>query len=329
MIKKKYLLIQTAFLGDLVLITSVLEKLFHSDEKKEVHVLVRKGLETILSDYPYIDQLRVHVYDKKNKRKSWWALNKEFRAIGFDEVMVFQRFFGMGLLATTIGAKKVLGYKENPLSFLFHKRFIHGMGNGMHEIERNNQFFEDGEPALKPRLSAPQYASLSDLNYIFFAPGSVWETKRWPKDHWVELIKNSPEEWTWVMSGAGAEQILCDEIEKEIQGKNLINLAGKLSLNELNQVIGTAKLALVNDSGPLHIASAMNIPTIALFCSTSPKFGFTPLAEQSLILEYEGELTCKPCGKHGKKACPFSHFLCGNGIEVNRVRAEISRFLNA
>ena len=65
----------------------------------------------------------------------------------------------------------------------------------------------------------------------------------------------------------------------------------------------------VNDSGPLHISSAMNAPVTAFFLSTVPAFGFGPLSDDSQILDV-GELYCRPCGLHGFKTCPEGHFKC-------------------
>ena len=68
----------------------------------------------------------------------------------------------------------------------------------------------------------------------------------------------------------------------------------------------------VLDSGPLHICSAMNAPVTAIFCSTSPAFGFGPLSDISIVVEPQEKLSCRPCGAHGHKKCPEGHFKCGN-----------------
>jgi heptosyltransferase-2 len=77
-----------------------------------------------------------------------------------------------------------------------------------------------------------------------------------------------------------------------------------------------ARMNYVNDSGPLHICSAMNAPVTAFFCSTTPDFGFGPLSDQSTTIESKMALACKPCGLHGYKSCPKGHFDCGNSIQV-------------
>jgi heptosyltransferase-2 len=80
----------------------------------------------------------------------------------------------------------------------------------------------------------------------------------------------------------------------------------------------------VNDSAPMHFASAVNAPTTAIFCSTIPKFGFGPLSDQSFVVETNEALSCRPCGLHGKKACPEGHFKCGKTINVKNLIDRIS-----
>jgi heptosyltransferase-2 len=75
----------------------------------------------------------------------------------------------------------------------------------------------------------------------------------------------------------------------------------------------------VNDSAPMHLASAMNAPTCAVYCSTVPAFGFGPLSEKSFIVEIDYPLYCRPCGLHGYNACPEKHFKCAYDIEVKRL----------
>ncbi len=77
-----------------------------------------------------------------------------------------------------------------------------------------------------------------------------------------------------------------------------------------------AAMNYVNDSAPLHIASAMNAPVTAVFCSTVPAFGFGPLRENGRVVETKEKLDCRPCGLHGYKACPKGHFRCALGIDV-------------
>ena len=97
---------------------------------------------------------------------------------------------------------------------------------------------------------------------------------------------------------------------------NVSNLAGELSYLESCALMKGAKMNYVNDSGPLHMASAVNAPVTTFFCSTVPSFGFGPLSDQSTIIEVSEQLPCRPCGLHGHKSCPKKHFKCGNDIEM-------------
>jgi heptosyltransferase-2 len=80
-----------------------------------------------------------------------------------------------------------------------------------------------------------------------------------------------------------------------------------------------AKMNYANDSAPTHLASAVNAPISTVFCSTLPAFGFTPLSSDSHIIEYDGELDCRPCGIHGHRTCPEKHFKCGNEIKTEQL----------
>ena len=75
----------------------------------------------------------------------------------------------------------------------------------------------------------------------------------------------------------------------------------------------------VNDSAPMHLASAMNAAVTAVYCSTIPGFGFGPLSEISRIIETKLSLPCRPCGLHGFKECPLVHFKCAHSIETNEI----------
>ena len=97
------------------------------------------------------------------------------------------------------------------------------------------------------------------------------------------------------------------------------NLSGKLSLLESAALMKDAMMNYVNDSAPMHIASAMNAPVCAVYCSTVPDFGFGPLSEQSFVVEVKEKLSCRPCGLHGHKACPQGHFRCAMDIESNQL----------
>jgi ADP-heptose:LPS heptosyltransferase len=148
------------------------------------------------------------------------------------------------------------------------------------------------------------------------APSSVWFTKQLPIHKWVELCNKQGDDTAIYLLGAAGDSQICEDIKNKSSNKNIVNLAGKLNLLDSCALLKDAEMNFVNDSGPLHLASAMNAPTTAFFCSTIPAFGFTPLADNSRVIEVKEKLDCRPCGLHGHKACPKGHFKCGNDIEL-------------
>ena len=147
------------------------------------------------------------------------------------------------------------------------------------------------------------------------APASKWFTKQWPVEKWIQLVDALADRYDICLLGGKEDIALCEDIIQKTSAKRVENLAGQLSFLASAALMARAKMNIVNDSAPLHMASAMNAPVIALFCSTISNFGFGPLSETSWILESTHELACRPCGLHGKKACPLGHFRCAE-IEI-------------
>lgn len=324
--QSKVLIIQTAFLGDVVLSTSMLEKIRIESPETQVDMLVRKGNESILKAYPHPNLRHVYVYDKSKKWASWWSLRKQLARESYDQVFVVQRFFGMGLLSICIGAKRVIGFAKNPLAWFFQERVEHDFGNGLHETERNSGLLASwvGKTTYNPYLqvhddSLPE--GLKKNQYICISPGSVWETKRLPISKWIEFIQLLPLDQPIVLMGSPNERDLSDQIEAafEGQGRNIKNETGNHSLLGSTCIYEQCLMAFVNDSGPMHLCSAVNTPTVALFCSTVPAFGFGPLSDWKRVIEVKEKLACRPCGDHGKKNCPLGHFACGNQIEAKEM----------
>lgn len=316
----KVLIIQTAFLGDAVLVTSLLEKIRVESPETVIHLLVRKGNESLFQAYTPPCLSRVWAYDKANKRQSWIELRSQLKQESFDKVFVVQRFFGMGLLSLMIGAKQVFGFAKNPLSWFFNKAYPHPFGNGMHEVERNTALLSDwlGDKVYQPFLNPVKVTPPAE-NYICISPGSVWETKRLPIQKWIEFIHLLPRDQAIVLMGSPNEQYLSDEIEQACSGWPIYNETGKHALVASTSIFAQSKGNFVNDSGPMHLSSAVNVPTVAVFCSTTPDFGFGPLADHSQIIEVSEQLDCRPCGDHGKKNCPLGHYACGNHISIQKM----------
>ena len=313
----RILVIQTAFLGDVILASPVWENLRAAFPQAQIDVVVKKGNESLLTGHPFLH--RVFVFDKQDKFKNLLVLGKTLRAQQYDLVVNLQRFASSGILTLLAKGKESRGFQKNPLSLFFSKRYPHEMKPDWHEVDRNLCLISDlvPTPIRRPQL----FPSKEDLNsiqiyqelsYYCLAPTSVWFTKQAPQEIWLELIdKLSQTKNKIFLLGASSDRTYLDEIVKNTRSAQVVNLAGRLSLLQSAALMAGAKHNYVNDSGPLHLASATNAPVSAFFCSTVPEFGFGPLSDHSDVIEVKN-LDCKPCGLHGHKACPKGHFKCGN-----------------
>ena len=318
---KNILVIQTAFIGDAILASSVLEKLHSFFPQSKISILVRKGNESLYAEHPFLTQTLVW-NKQEGKYKSLFQLLKVIRNQKFDTVINLHRFASSGFLTAFSKAKYTSGYDKNPFSFLFDNKSKHKIGDGRHEIERYNDLIEliTDKTVVKPKLY-PTFKQFSKIEtytsqaFVTMAPSSVWFTKQLPKDKWIALCNSIPKEIIIYLLGGPSDKELCNEIKNKSAHPDIKILAGELSLLESCELMKHAKMNYVNDSGPLHLASAGNSPTTAFFCSTVPTYGFYPLAYNSTVIEVNN-LDCKPCGLHGYKTCPKNNFRCGNEIKL-------------
>lgn len=331
---QKILIIQTAFIGDVVLSTALIEKIAKYYPGVQIDFLLRKGNEGLLLNHPLVNEVLIWE-KKKNKYKNLFALLKKIRSTGYDKVINVQRYFSTGLLTAFSGAKERIGFDKNPLSFLFDKKIKHvfDLSGTRHEVEKNNdliQHFTDdkkNKPVLYP--TSEDYDRIKEyiLNpFITITPSSVWFTKRYPEEKWIELINRINPKYRIYLLGGLDNLEECKELKSKCNNNQIKILAGKLSFLQSAALMQSAVMNYTNDSAPLHFASAVNAPVTAIFCSTVPAFGYTPLADQSFIIETKEKLTCRPCGTHGRKSCPEKHFKCGTTIETEELLKVIDNF---
>jgi heptosyltransferase II len=317
---EKILVIQTSFIGDVILATAILEKLHRFYPSAKLDIVVRKGNESLFEAHPFIHD--VLVWNKKEaKWKNLWQLAKKIKQSDYDLVINLHRFASSGLLTVLSGASQKIGFTKNPFSRFFTKKVQHHISSSgtMHEIERNQVLIKDltDEHSVKPKLYpsekhiAQARKIYGEKKFITISPASVWFTKQLPKEKWIELIEAMPTDKQIFILGGLGDRALGDEIASISKKDNIRNLCGELSLLGSAALMQGAEMNYVNDSAPLHLCSAMNAPLTAFFCSTVPAFGFTPLSDVSIILETDQKLACRPCGLHGYKTCPKGHFKCG------------------
>lgn len=320
---QKFLVIQTAFIGDVVLATALIEKLHQQFPQAIIDFLVREGNEGLLKNHPFLSE--VLVWKKKNgKYKNLLKLLKAIRQKRYDKVINVQRFAATGFLTTFSNAKETIGFNKNPWSFFFSKKIKHEISteeNYIHEVERNQKLIESftGSAPAQPRLypAKEDYEKVRQFQskpYICIAPASVWFTKQYPAEKWISFVSQLPHLYNIYILGAPSDLALGDQIKNTANHPNVINLAGKLNFLQSVALQKSAVMNYVNDSAPMHFASSVNAPVTAIYCSTVPSFGFGPLSQKSNIVQTLEPLACKPCGLHGYKKCPLGHFKCAHTI---------------
>jgi len=321
----KFLIIQTAFIGDVVLATALAEKLHKYYPTATIDFLLRKGNESLLNEHPYIG--KVWVWDKKkDKTRNLLQLAVDIRKQKYSHVINPHRFGSSGFITWLSAAKNKIGFDKNPFSFCYTKKVKHIISapyavKPIHEVDRNQMLISDiaGEYPSFPKLY-PTPADYKKVNpyqngpYICIAPSSVWFTKQFPKEKWISLINVLPATHKIYLLGGPGDTLMADDIMKATTHSQVENLCGQFGFLQSSALMQSAAMNYVNDSGPLHFASAVDAPVTAVFCSTVQGFGFGPLRNNGKVVEIKEGLYCRPCGLHGHRVCPEGHFRCALDI---------------
>ena len=332
----KFLIIQTAFTGDVVLATALVEKLHGSYPGARIDFLLRKGNEGLLQGHPHIGQ--VLVWDKKHSKNiNLLKMAMRVKSEQYTHVVNVHRFASSGLITMMSGAAWKAGFDKNPFSFCYNRKVVHKISEAydpkpVHEVERNQQLIAeitDGTfafPALYPSDNDVESISRYQLKpYICIAPASVWFTKQFPAEQWVSLANDLPAHLNVYVIGAPTDADLGNNISTNTTNRNVVNLCGKLNYLQSAELMKGAAMNYANDSAPLHMASAVHAPVTAVFCSTVPAFGFGPLRDNATVVEIKEKLYCRPCGLHGHRKCPEGHFRCALDIKNEQLLWWISR----
>ncbi len=320
-----YLIIQTAFLGDVVLALSMAEYIKTRDNKALVKFITTRASEPIAANCPFVDE--VIIYDKYGKDRGLvgiWQLASRLNTEKFSAVFTPHRSFRSTLLTKLISSGEKYGFDKSALSFLYKNKIRYESSH--HEIGRNLSLVRAHWKDGSRELILPVIKVESQKNdTVAIAPGSVWATKRWPVKKWIELV-SSPElaDREIVIIGSEDDGGIADEIEFGSRNKNITNLAGKLSIIESVSKIAECRVLVSNDSAPQHFALAVGTPVITIFGATVPRFGFYPVRDDDKVIETKLDLECRPCGIHGLKKCKIKTFDCMNSIDVETVVNDIN-----
>jgi heptosyltransferase-2 len=322
---KRYLVIQTAFIGDAILTLPLVQVLKNFDVGAGVDVLVIPRTSELFSNHPAVNQ--VHIFDKRGKDNGLAGLRRFAHLIAeqsYDVALIPHRSMRSALLAWLGKVPCRIGFDRSAGWFLMTQTIRYEPS--VHEVERNLsllrplgiQWAGKELPSLFPTPADVQKvdefledSGLSKASALIgIAPGSVWQTKRWLKERYADITRNLAQEgFSPVLIGGKEDEQLCQEIKAGIPSNRITISAGRLSVLESAELIRRCKALVSNDSAPMHLAVAMRTPVLAIFGSTVPEFGFAPYGDHSVILETKG-LSCRPCSVHGSQRCPIKTFDC-------------------
>lgn len=322
------LVVQTAFLGDVVLTTGLLAAL--AERHGPVDVLVRPTAAALVATHPAVASALE--FDKRGGDRGWGGFRRTVRRLSnrhYRRVYLPHGSLRSAGLAWMARIPVRVGFADAAGAWLYTRRVPRPAGG--HEAERLLALAEPA-PGGRAEVSlsltdddrAQAYAWLADRGigdgFVALAPGSVWATKRWPA--FPDLARLLP--GRVVVIGGPEDTALADRIV-EAAPDRVVSAAGRIPLRVSAALIERAGVLVSNDSAPLHLASAVGTPVVAIFGPTTPGLGFGPRGPAAVV--ERTDLGCRPCSAHGPARCPLGHHRCMREIPATAVHEAIAALI--
>jgi heptosyltransferase-2 len=333
----KILLVQTSFLGDTILSTPVISAIKKVHPQADMWMMTT----TLSADLVRRDPLLSGVipFDKRKSASGiagLWRMSRRLKTINFDRAYSLHRSFRTSLLLWLSGIPFRIGCQDAKASFLYHR--LESRDFQKHDVLRNLSILSSemqiNAHTAQMRLFPPEAGEVSDSvrqhlqngkPYAVLVPGSAWRTKMWHWEGYRSVTRHLLNRKVGVvLLGAAAEHDTCTQVAQDLP---VVNLAGRATISESMYVMQKACLVVCNDSMSLHMASALKIPTVAIFCATSPKFGYGPWQNRAIVVERK-DLACKPCRPHGSIRCPNDTEACMHAALDEEVIAAADQLLD-
>ncbi len=337
-------MVQTSFLGDVVLTTPLFAEIKRLWPRTRLSVLCTPQGKSLLEGNPDIDAVLVD--DKKGRDKGWfglWRKARELKSFGFSMALSPHKSLRTGLILFLAGIAYRVGFRQSAGWFFYHKRV--NRDPTRHDVERNlsllSPFGVRPDECLKEPRVEVDGRSQEALEELFVSlgigggqlvigvnPGSVWATKRWVPEGYAQLIGMLKRRYSCsvLLFGAPEDCEITDRIQR-LCDNAAFNLAGRVQLSDLAGALRCCDLFISNDSGPMHIAVAQKVPVVAIFCATTPSLGFYPYSSRAVVIEKE--LACRPCSSHGGRRCPLGSEDCMRLIRPEDVLSGVEWLLNS
>jgi len=331
-----FLIVQSAFLGDALLTVPLADELKRRFPRARLTVLTLEKTADVFRAHPSIDEVLID--DKRGQNRGWGGLRRLARELArqqFDVAVIPHRSFRSALLARMAGIPRRVGFTSSvgrffltdtvPWTWLMpdaerNLALLKPLGPGLRrddEISAFDSVYLRPDPAEKEKMARAlkDAGASAGQTLVGIHPGSAWPTKRWPEDRFAALCRRFAERGiTPVLVGGAQDAELCARLAAAGGAQDF---CGKTNLKELKALMSLFSLFVTNDSGPMHMAAGLGVPTLAIFGPTTRELGFFPYGPRHRVVETE--LSCRPCRLHGGKVCPHGHFLCMRLIMVDEV----------
>ena len=316
---KKILIIRLSSLGDIVLTQSAVQALRREFPDAQIHYLTKKVFAPIVELFNCVDE--IHYWENK------YTLLKDLKKIKFNLAIDLHSKFNTFIIKCFINARRTVTYNKK---HLLRRQIVKNKTKKTISSTVGLYFTALKDIGLETEVSTPKLFPAKDTEmpevfrigkqakFIGLFPGALHRTKQYPVKQLAEFIDSVPSEWNceFLIFGSKAECDLANELNS-ITETDIINLCGKLNLKQLVFAINKIDVVISNDSGPMHIAAALEKPQIAIFGATHPKLGFSPMNKKAILLS--ADLQCQPCSLHGVKICPIEHFNCMKSIAAKQI----------
>lgn len=338
--KDKILIIQTAFLGDVILALPMVQTIKNHLPESKVDFLCIPNTATVLENHKDIN--KIIPYDKKggDKLDKFIEVLGEVREEEYDAVISPHRSFRSSMLTYYSEGKIRVGFDKNSLSFLLTNKIKYVKDR--HEIRRNNELvksflgddYDEKKVSLKPKL----YPSEDDkcivnkllthrANLIAFAPCSRWFTKQLTQNKSREILQKLVfGGYNVVLIGGKEDTTYCDELESVLNDNAITNVCRKLTPLQSYYAITQSKALITVDSAAQHLGAASDTPIMLIYGSTNMSFGFYPLTSKYKIIQND-KLDCRPCTDHGRDKCPLGHFKCIEDLSADHILKELEKLI--
>jgi len=321
---KKILIIRLSSLGDIILTTPLIRSIKRKNPYCKIDFILREEYDELLSENPHINRIYKYTNHKFEKHILFNSLLDE----EYDLVIDLQNNLRSGEIVRILKCPSVKFKKNNFKKFLL----VHFKINVLKDCLPVPVRYAETAGIYEPDTEGPDFYTsrppdsrlTGNENYIGICAGAKHFTKRWPKDYFIRLAEKLINSGYKVALFGGPEEAqLCFDLEVRL--KNILNLCST-SLLQAGADMKMCRAIYTNDSGLMHLASAVKAPVIAFFGSTVKEFGFYPYNSKSIVLESKN-LSCRPCTHIGRKSCPQKHFNCMLKITPEEAFNSISKLI--